>query len=169
MAVKKIARARGGKPALVTSAQVRRMKEDKFVHFLNPGAIRYTRSLGDATGLQTLGVHLVRLKQGDDSTEYHFHHQDEEWVYILSGRGVAEIGGRKYRIGAGDFMGFVANSEPHAMRNPFKADLVYLVGGNRWPMDVCDYPRIGKRRYRENGNNAYLDLASLTHVKRSRK
>jgi len=156
-------------PALHTATNIRRMKEDKFVHFLNPGAVRYTRSLGDAAGLKTLGVHLVRLKPGDDSTEFHFHHQDEEWVYILSGRGVAEIGSRQYKIGAGDFMGFTAPSQPHAMRNPYKADLVYLVGGNRWPLDVCDYPRIKKRRYRMNGDNVYLDLAALTPVKRHRK
>lgn len=156
-------------PALLNAAAIRSMKEDKFVHFLNSGAIRYTRSLGDAAGLKTIGIHLVRLKQGDDSTEYHFHHQDEEWVYILSGRGVAEIGGRKYPIGAGDFMGFTAPSAPHAMKNPYRADLVYLVGGNRWPLDVCDYPRIGKRRYRMNGENAYLDLSALTDVKRHRK
>lgn len=157
------------KPALLTAAAVKRMPEQRFVHFLNPGAIRYTRSLGDACGLTSIGVHLVRLKQGDDSTEYHFHHQDEEWVYILSGRGIAEIGGKKYPIGAGDFMGFTAPSEPHAMKNPYKADLVYLVGGNRWPLDVCDYPRIGKRRYRMNGDNAYLDLRALTAVNRHRK
>ena len=156
-------------PALHTSAQIRRMKEDKFVHFLNPGAIRYTKSLGDAAGLQTLGVHRVRLKAGDDSTEYHFHHQDEEWVYILSGSGIAEIGGKKYKIGAGDFMGFTAPSLPHAMRNPHKTDLVYLVGGNRWPLDVCDYPRIKKRRYRMNGDNVYLDLSALTAVNRHKK
>ena len=145
------------------------MKEDKFVHFLNPGAVRYTRSLGDAAGLQTLGVHLVRLKPGDASTEYHFHHRDEEWVYILRGRGIAEIGGRKYKIGAGDFMGFVAASKSHAMTNPHNKDLVYLVGGNRSPLDVCDYPRIGKRRYRMNGENVYLDLAVLHPVKRNLK
>ena len=156
-------------PALHTAAQIRRMKEDKFVHFLNPGAIRYTKSLGDAAGLQTLGVHLVRLKTGDDSTEYHFHHQDEEWVYILNGSGIAEIGGKKSKIGAGDFMGFTAPSLPHAMRNPHKTDLVYLVGGNRWPLDVCDYPRIKKRRYRMNGDNTYLDLAALTAVNRHKK
>ena len=156
-------------PALHTAAQIRRMKEDKFVHFLNPGAIRYTKSLGDAAGLQTLGVHLVRLKTGDDSTEYHFHHQDEEWVYILSGSGIAEIGGKKTKIGAGDFMGFTAPSLPHAMRNPHKTDLVYLVGGNRWPLDVCDYPRSKKRRYRMNCDNTYLDLAALTAVNRHKK
>ncbi len=157
------------KPALLGACAIRRMKEDKFVHFLNPGAVRYTRSLGDACGLSTIGVHLVRLKQGDESTEYHFHHQDEEWVYILSGRGIAEIGGKKHKIGAGDFMGFAAGSEPHGMTNPNKRDLVYLVGGNRWPLDVCDYPRIGKRRYRMNGDNTYLNLSALTAVKRHRK
>ncbi|MEQ1774370.1 MAG: cupin domain-containing protein [Burkholderiales bacterium] len=157
------------KAALLSAGAIRRMKEDKFIHFLNPGAIRYTRSLGDATGLETLGVHLVRLKGGDVSTEFHFHHQDEEWVYILSGRGIAEIGEKKHKIGAGDFMGFVAGSKPHAMRNPFKRDLVYLVGGNRWALDVCDYPRINKRRYRENGENEYVDLGALKAVKRMLK
>lgn len=156
-------------PALLAAGAIRRMKEERFVHFLNPGAVRYTRSLGDACGLSSIGVHLVRLKKGDDSTEYHFHHQDEEWVYILSGRGSAEIGGKKYNIGAGDFMGFVAGSEPHAMRNPYARDLVYLVGGNRCPLDVCDYPRIGKRRYREHGDNAYLNLSALTAIQRRKK
>ncbi len=153
-------------PALLTAGAIRRMPEERFVHFLNPGAIRYTRSLGDACGLASIGVHLVRLKKGDDSTEYHFHHQDEEWIYILSGRGIAEIGGKKFNISAGDFMGFVAGSAPHGMCNPYVRDLVYLVGGNRCPLDVCDYPRIGKRRYRENGQNAYLDLADLKTLKR---
>jgi uncharacterized cupin superfamily protein len=156
-------------PALHTAAQIRHMKEERFVHFLNPGAIRYTKSLGDAAGLQSIGVHLVRLKQGDDSTEYHFHHQDEEWVYILSGSGIAEIGSKTYKIGAGDFMGFTAPSQPHAMRNPNKKDLVYLVGGNRCPLDVCDYPRIGKRRYRMNMDNVYLNLSALTAVNRHKK
>lgn len=156
-------------PALHTAAKISRMKEHRFVHFLNPDAIRYTRSLGDAAGLQTIGVHLVRLKRGDASTEYHFHHQDEEWVYVLSGRGIAEIGTKKTRIGAGDFMGFVAGSLPHAMRNPYRIDLVYLVGGNRWPLDVCDYPRINKRRYRMDGENVYLDIAALKPVKRNLK
>jgi hypothetical protein len=39
-----------GKPALLSGAQIRRMKEDQFIHFLNPGAIRYTRSWAMPTG-----------------------------------------------------------------------------------------------------------------------
>lgn len=150
------------RPALLTAGAIRRMKEERFVHFLNPSAIRYTRSLGDACGLSSIGVHLVRLKKGDDSTEYHFHYQDEEWVYILSGRGIAEIGGKKYHIGAGDFMGFTAPSQPHAMRNPYARDLVFLVGGTRGTFDVCEYPRIAKRRYLMKDDRAYVDIAAMT-------
>ncbi len=149
------------KPALLRAADIAAMPEKKFVHALNARAIRYTKSLGDAAGLQTLGVHLVRVRPGDDSTVYHYHHQDEEWVYILSGRGVAEIGDRTVDVGPGDFMGFVAGSESHLMRNPNSEDLVYLVGGNRWPVDVCDYPRIAKRRYRVDGENQYVDLDAV--------
>ena len=76
---------------------------------------------------------------------------------MLSGRGIAEIGDKKHEVGAGDFMGFVAGSPAHNLHNPHAEDLVYLVGGNRWPFDVCDYPRVGKRRYRVNGKNVYVD------------
>jgi len=32
---------------------------------------------------------------------------------------------------AGDFMGFPAPSVGHHLRNPFDADLIYLMGGDR--------------------------------------
>jgi uncharacterized cupin superfamily protein len=149
------------KPVLLRAPDVQALPEEARAHNLNPANVRYTRSLGDATGLSTIGVHLVRLEQGGTSSVFHFHHQDEEWVYILAGRGIAEIGDEKHEVGAGDFMGFVAGSQAHNLHNPHAEDLVYLVGGNRWPFDVCDYPRIGKRRYRVNGRNVYVDADVL--------
>ena len=149
------------KHPLLRKAQVEALHEEARPHPLDPKLVRHTRSLGDAVGLSTIGVHLVRLKHGDTSSVLHFHHQDEEWVYILSGRGVAEIGDEKLEVAAGDFMGFVAGSLPHNLHNPNTEDLVYLVGGNRLPFDVCDYPRIGKRRYRINGRNVYVDADVL--------
>ena len=38
---------------------------------------------------------------------------------------------------------------------------IYLVGGNRLPFDVCDYPRIRMRRYRHHGANEYVSLDAL--------
>jgi uncharacterized cupin superfamily protein len=142
---------------LLKASQIAALPEQEFVHKLNPQAVRHTRSLGDLTGLSSLGVHLVRLLPGKQSTEFHFHVHDEEWVYILSGRGMAEIGSERVEVGAGDFMGFVAGSLPHAMANPFGDELVYLVGGNRLPFDICEYPRLRKRRYRVNGKNEFVD------------
>ena len=152
------------KHPLLRKADVEQLHEEVRPHPLDPALVRHTRSLGDAVGLSTIGLHLVRLKQGNTSSVHHFHHQDEEWVYILSGRAITEIGDEKHDVGAGDFMGFVAGSVPHCLHNPHAEDLVYLVGGNRLPFDVCDYPRMGKRRYRINGKNVYVDADLLERV-----
>ena len=146
---------------LLRAADIEGIPETTFVHPLDANAVRQTRSLGDATGLTALGVHRVRLAPGSVSTVYHFHHHDEEWIYVLSGRGVAEIGDEKFEVGAGDFMGFVAGSVPHLLMNPHAEDLVYLVGGTRPPFDVCDYPRIAKRRYRSHGEADFVDFDDI--------
>lgn len=149
-------------PALLKAADIAAMPVHTHQHSINRNAVRISRSLGDATGLKSMGIHLVTVPPGRDSTEYHVHHQDEEWLYILSGRGIAEIGDEKHEIGAGDFMGLAAGGEPHSMSNPFDEDLVYLMGGNRWPFDVADYPRKRKRRYRVDGVNTAVEWDSLT-------
>ena len=136
---------------LLTAAAIAKMVEYRRVHPLNKRAIRSGRSLGDAVGMKEMGIHLVRIAPGDASTEYHTHYCDEEFIYILSGRGVAEIGKRKVKIGPGDFMGFVAQALPHAMSNPYKEDLVYLMGGTRKPIDISEYPRSRKRAYKFSG------------------
>ncbi|HEV7800378.1 MAG TPA: cupin domain-containing protein, partial [Burkholderiales bacterium] len=105
------------KPVLLKAADVQALHEVERPHPLDAAVVRHTRSLGDAVGLATIGIHLVRLKEGATSSVHHFHHQDEEWVYILSGRGVAEIGDAKHDIEAGDFLGFVAGSAAHCLRN----------------------------------------------------
>jgi uncharacterized cupin superfamily protein len=137
--------------SLLSAEAITALPEHARQHAFNPNGVRHTKSLGDACGLKQIGVHLVRLEPGRESTEYHSHAHDEEWIYILSGRGTAEIGGRKSEVKAGDFMGFVAASEPHTMANPFKEDLVYLVGGTRHAYDVVDYPRRGIRSYKYDG------------------
>src|SRR3954471_23841363 len=99
---------------LITADAIAKMDEIRRVHVLNKRAVRHGKSLGDAVGMSDLGIHLVRIAPGEQSTEYHTHYCDEEFVYILSGCGIAEIGKRKIKIGPGDFMGFAKKSLPHA-------------------------------------------------------
>lgn len=143
---------------LLTAATISALPESSFVHPLNPKAIRHSRSLGDASGFEHIGVHLVRVAPGHDSTQYHVHQAEEEFIYILSGRGLAEIGNDTFEIGPGDFMGFVAGGLAHSLSNPFGEDLVYLVGGMRLEFDICDYPRVNRRLYRRGEQREYVEL-----------
>lgn len=152
------------KEPLLKAEKIEGLTEIINIHQFNDKAVRHSRSLGDESGLSTLGVHLVRLEEGNESTQFHSHQCDEEFIYILSGEGIAEIGDQEYKIAAGDFMGFCKNSLAHNMRNPNKEDLVYLMGGNRNEFDICDYPRINRRMFRCSGSRKYVDLENLHDV-----
>ena len=147
--------------ALLSADAIAAMAERPMQHMFNANGVRMTRSLSDACGMKQLGVHLVRVEPGRESTEYHTHSHDEEWIYILSGRASAEIGGRKMEAKAGDFMGFVAGSEPHTMKNESNEDLVYLVGGTRHSYDVVDYPRRAIRSYKYDGKRDNVETSKL--------
>ena len=148
-------------PPLLKADAIAAMNEIRRVHLLNKKGIRNYKALGDAVGMRDIGIHLVRINPGDGSTEYHTHYCDEEFVYILSGRGITEIGGRKHKIGPGDFMGFTAPSLPHSISNPFQEPLVYLLGGTRKPIDVSEYPRAGKRAYKFHGKRHTVNIKDV--------
>lgn len=148
-------------PHLLRAATIDSLPETIWVHPLNPKVIRHTKSLGDLVGMKNLGFHLVRVAPGDETTEYHCHHQEEEFIYILSGRGMAQISEQQIEVGAGDFMGFTAPSLPHAMTNPFTEDLVYLMGGQRLDPEMVDYPHLRKRQFRFGGVRQLVDWENL--------
>ena len=84
-------------------------------------------------------------RRARDSFVYHAHLVEEEWIYIISGTGVAEIDGEETAVGPGDFMGFATPGVPHLLKNNSSEEIVYLMGGENQPLDVLDYPRLGKR------------------------
>ena len=62
-------------------------------------------------------------------------------------------------------MGFGAPSQPHAMRNPFDEDLVYLMGGERNVSDVVHYPRIERTLLKSGGRRAWADWDNLHELR----
>jgi uncharacterized cupin superfamily protein len=116
-----------------------------FAQRLNPDSYLLRTGVSRLAGLKRAHVTLGRLLPGKDSFAYHSHLLEEEWLYILSGNGVAEIDGQRYDVGPGDDMGFPPPGVAHLLQNPFDTDLVYLMGGEAVPLDVLDYPRLGKR------------------------
>lgn len=139
------------KPSLVraTSAAA---EEGVFSHPLNPKSEVHMRVLSDAVGLSRVGFHVVRVPPGKESFAYHMHYTEEEFIYILSGRGIAEIGDEEHEVGPGDFMGFPTPSVGHHLKNPFAEDLVYISGGERRGSEIADFPRLSKRLVRVGMN-----------------
>jgi uncharacterized cupin superfamily protein len=151
-------------PSLLTAHAIAQLPEGKRVHQFNSNAIRLTRTLSDATGMQRIGVHLVRLVPGSESTQFHNHDVDEEFLYVLSGRGIAEIGEHTYEVGPGDFMGFPEQSPAHTLRNPFDEDLVYLMGGERNAHDIVNYPRIRRSMIKSAGKKTWVDWDHMNQL-----
>ena len=134
-------------------------------HFLNENARRVNKSLGDATGLTGFGIHLIEIPPGADSSESHRHFQEDECVYILSGHAQVVLDGQTHALEAGDFVGLPAGGPAHHVHNPGPAPLRCLVVGNRFDHDVADYPRLGKRLFRNMGQWRLVDHEHLVDPK----
>ena len=145
----------------LSAEQIAAMAERAHQHQFNQNAIRMTRTLGIPAGLEQIGVHLIRLEPGFDSTQFHYHDADEEFVLILSGTGRAFIGEETFDVGPGDFMGFPAPSPGHSLHNNSQQDLIYLVGGESNPADVVHYPWIRRTMIKSHGRRAWVDWSDL--------
>jgi uncharacterized cupin superfamily protein len=134
-----------GKSPLVTAVDRAKNKPGDFFHPLDPQHSKMRGfSLSEEAGLERTGVHLVTLLPGMQSFVYHTHTVEEEWMFVLQGRGRIEIDGVMHEIGTGDFVGFATPSAAHQLHNPYSEDLTYLSGGERRQMEIAEFPRLGK-------------------------
>lgn len=125
-------------------------------HFLNPNAERTQKSLGDAVGITGFGFHIIEVQPGRDTTEFHFHHFEDECLFVLNGNATAFIGDEEIEIGEGDFIGHPKNGAPHTIKNTGDGVLRCIVVGERKDSDVVDYPRLNKRLFRNSGVDSHL-------------
>lgn len=142
---------------LFTAADQANTPETTSVHQFNDQAIRHVRTLTDLAGLTRIGIHVVRLETGCDSTELHSHDNDEEFLVILQGDGVATIGDDTFNVTSGDIMAFPCGSPHHKLHNPNTEDLVYLMGGEKNANDVVHYPRLSRSMVKSAGNRYWTD------------
>lgn len=133
-------------------------RSQTFSHPWNPQSELTGYQLGKSTGLRRTGVNLARMAPGKESFVYHSHWNEEEWIYVLGGRGVARIDDVEYEVGPGDFMAFPTPSVAHHLRNPFDSELVYLMGGENRDTEVADFPDLNKRMFRSSRGVEIYDL-----------
>ena len=106
---------------------------------------RVRRRLGDAAGLTQFGVNLLRLPPGQWSSQRHWQHNEDEFVYVVAGQVVLVTEAQEEILGPGDCAGFKAG-EPngHHLQNRSDTDALLLEIGTRLPNDDdgATYPDI---------------------------
>ncbi len=146
---------------LLKAHEIEKAQERGITHPLNPNSEVYLRPLSERTGLKRAILTLARVPPGKESFAYHTHLGDEEFLYILSGRGRALIGDKVFEVGPGDFMGFPTPSPGHHLINPYEEDLVYLMGGERGRLEVVEFARHGKHLIFAGDNVHMVDSSAL--------
>lgn len=120
--------------------------------------------LGDMAGMTRAMMHLIRLAPGKETTPPHTHALQEEFVYILEGRGEARLGDETAEVGPGDFIGYPTDSAAHNIRNIGETDLVYLTGGERTSTEIAHFPTLGKVIHFKDGQAQILDGAGARTI-----
>lgn len=125
-------------------------------HPLNERSEIFMTRLSDPSGLSHLGISLARIPPGKESFALHKHTVQEEWIYVVSGRGHVRLDDAELELRPGDFVGFPANGPAHLVRNTSETDLVYLQGGDRRAGDRGHFPELGRVAYQHDEGHMAL-------------
>ena len=98
------------------------------------------RPIGRHGGATQVGVEICELAPGRQSWPTHYHMVEEEQILILQGAATLLLGGKSYRMKAGDYVCFPAGQPAgHAMVNHGTEPCRYLVVGTASEKEVVVY------------------------------
>ncbi len=104
---------------------------------------REKRAIGDAFGLDKIGVNLTTLPPGKESSMRHWHTREDELIYVLEGEVVLRTDEGEQTLGPGMCAGFAAGSKNgHQLINRGERPARYLEISNRDPEDSAEYPDV---------------------------
>ncbi len=127
--------------------------------FAGAVAGRSRMRIGDAGGLTQYGVNICTLKPGAASAHRHWHKNEDEFVYMLSGEAVLVEDSGESVLTAGDAAAFPAGAaDGHHLVNRSKADAVFLEVGTRAVSESVEYadPAVDMRAVKDEKGWRYL-------------
>lgn len=117
---------------------------------------RQRRALGDALGLTKIGVNLTTLEPGKESSMRHWHTQEDEFIYVVSGEVVLRTNGGEQVLSAGQCAGFKAGvADGHQLFNRTSTTAVYLAISNRDGSDAAYYPDVDMQMHPEGAPHTF--------------
>jgi uncharacterized cupin superfamily protein len=124
--------------------------------------------LSEEGGLKQFGAYLETLEPGSRSSDRHWHEQEDEFLYVLSGEATVIENGGEHLLLPGDTACWPAGAaNAHHVVNRSRVPCSYLIVGTRVSHDVCHYPDSGRTLYTE-GETWRLEEADGTVAKSGR-
>lgn len=109
-----------------------------------------TAHFSDAGGLTQFGAYLETLQPGSRSSERHWHEQEDEFLYLISGEAVVVENDGEQVLQPGDAACWPAGVDnAHCVVNRADEPCSYLIVGTRPSHDVCHYPDSGRTLHTE--------------------
>ncbi len=97
--------------------------------------------IGDAIGSEKIYVNIDYVKPGAASVKYHSHSKQEEFYFVLSGKGIFRIDDKEILINTGDVISLPAGKDNgHQFLNNSSEILQILDIGTREKDDIVTYP-----------------------------
>lgn len=113
-------------------------------------------ALGEAAGLTQFGVYIEKLLPGGMSSQRHWHENEDEFIYMLSGELVLVEDDGEHIITEGMAVGWKAgDTNAHHLINRSDEPAFYLIVGTRAESDICHYPDIDLHYSRQNGERQF--------------
>ena len=123
-----------------------------------PCATRVRKALGDAAGLTDFGVNLLRLPPGAWSSQRHWHRNEDEFVFVVSGEVTLITNAGETVLRAGDCAGFPKGADDgHQLINRTGSEAICLEVGTRAQGDLCTYSDIDMKIDDAVGRYAHKD------------
>jgi len=128
---------------------------------------RHRKRLGNAVGLSQFGVNLTTLKPGAQSSQRHWHANEDELVYMLEGEVVLRENEGETVLKPGDAAGWKAGApNGHCLINRTQRDAIFLEIGSRHPHERAEYSEIDMVALRDDNGFRYLKKSGEPYPKK---
>jgi uncharacterized cupin superfamily protein len=107
--------------------------------------------LSEDGGLKQFGAYIETLEPGSRSSDRHWHEQEDEFLYVVSGEATVIEDDGEHLLVSGDTACWPAGTlNAHQVVNRSETPCSYLIVGTRVSHDVCHYPDSGRTLYTES-------------------
>lgn len=109
-------------------------------HPLNANSEMTLIPLSRMAGMDRCHASLGRIPPGKESFSRHAHSVQEEFIFVLEGRGSVILGDDEINVGPGDYVAFPTDGTAHHLVNTGTEDLLYLMAGELSAVELVHFP-----------------------------